>query len=93
MWPKEGLKHFRLQKSIFLGSKKSIWGPKWGPKRPISVSYELNLAIRSYIGWGTHLMGHFLVYVMGNMAKGGFEEYWRAEKYPLYGALESKFGV
>ena len=35
------VKHFRHQKNIFWGSRKSFWGPK----RPISESYELNLAI------------------------------------------------
>ena len=39
MWPKADLKHFRHQKNIFSGSRESIWGPK----RPISVSYKLNL--------------------------------------------------
>ena len=41
MWPEADLKHFNDQKNIFWGSRKSIWGPK----RPISESYELNLAI------------------------------------------------
>ena len=40
MWPEADLKHLK-HKNIFWGSGKSIWGPK----RPISVSYELNLAI------------------------------------------------
>ena len=43
MWPEVVLKRFRHQKNIFWASRKSIWGPK----RPISESYELNLAI-----WG-----------------------------------------
>ena len=36
-------RHSRVnnQKNIFWGSRKSIWGPK----RPISERYELNLAI------------------------------------------------
>ena len=33
MWPEADLKHFRLEKNIFLGSRKSIWGPK----KPIFV--------------------------------------------------------
>ena len=41
MWPEADLKHFRRQKKLFWGSRKSIWGPK----RPISESYELNLVI------------------------------------------------
>ena len=41
MWPKADLKHFRHQKTIFWCPRKSIWGQK----RPISESYELNLAI------------------------------------------------
>ena len=43
MLPETDLKHFRHQKNVFWGSRKSIWGPK----RPISESHELNLAI-----WG-----------------------------------------
>ena len=38
---KADLKHFRHQINIFWASRKSILGPK----RPISESYELNLAI------------------------------------------------
>ena len=41
MWKEGDLKHFKPQKNIFFGSRKSIWGPK----RPISESYEINLAI------------------------------------------------
>ena len=68
MWPEVDLKHFRPHKNIFLGSRKSIWGPK----RPISEiyeSYEINLAILGFSGWGTHLIDIFLVYVMGNVAR------------------------
>ena len=28
MWQEVDLKHFRHQKNIFRGSRKSIWGPK-----------------------------------------------------------------
>ena len=41
MWPDVVLKHFRLPKNTIWASRKSIWGPK----RLISESYELNLAI------------------------------------------------
>ena len=41
MCPDEVLKHFRLPKNTIWASRKSIWGPK----RPISESYELNLII------------------------------------------------
>ena len=41
MWPEVDLKHFRHQKNIFWGSRKSIWGLKM----PISISYKINLAL------------------------------------------------
>ena len=40
MWPEANLKHFRHQKMIFCGPRKSISDPK----RTISERYELNLA-------------------------------------------------
>ena len=48
MRPEADLKHFRRNKNIFWGSKKAIWGSK----RPISESYELNLAL-----WGLFRLG------------------------------------
>ena len=45
MWPEVNLKHFSNQKNIFWGARKAIRGPKRGTKRPICVSYELNLTI------------------------------------------------
>ena len=43
MWPEVDLKHFKHQKNIFWGSRKSIWGPKSGLKMPISVNNQFNL--------------------------------------------------
>ena len=39
MWPEADLKHFKRKKNIVWASRKSIWGPK----RPISENYEVNL--------------------------------------------------
>ena len=55
MWPEVVLKRFRHQKNIFWASRKSIWGPK----RQISESYELNLAIWGLIRLGDPLDGPF----------------------------------
>ena len=61
MWLEVDLNHFRHQKNVFWGSRKSIRGPK----RPISVSYELNWAIwsltdyRSLFRLGNSLDGPF----------------------------------
>ena len=71
IWPEMDLKHFRQQKNIFQGSRKS----SWGSKMPISGSYELYLAISGIFRLKNPLVGPFLVYVMENMAKGGFEEF------------------
>ena len=55
MWTKVVLKYFRLQQNKFLASRKSIWGPQ----RPISASYELNLAIWCLFRLGNSLYGPF----------------------------------
>ena len=63
MWPEVDLKHFRQHKNIFWGSRKSIWGPKW----PISVSYELNQATSGLFRLGNSLNGPFLWYMPWEM--------------------------
>ena len=55
MWPETDLKHFRHLNNNVQGSGKSIWGPK----RPISVSYELNLAIQDLSMLDNSLFDHF----------------------------------
>ena len=55
MSPNADLKHFTHQKTIFWYPRKSIWGQK----RPISESYEINLAIWGFFRLGTSPMDHF----------------------------------
>ena len=50
-----GFKAFRTPENIFLASRKSILGPK----RPISESYDLNLAILGLLRHGDPLDGSF----------------------------------
>ena len=51
MWSEVDLKPFWRKKNMFLGSRKSIWGPKG----PISEGYELNLT-----NWGLFRLGNSL---------------------------------
>ena len=77
-----------LRKNIFWASKKSTLGPK----RQISESYELNLAIWGFSGWGTHLTDHFSGICHG---KCGLRWIWSIldSRKIYFGPLESQFGV
>ena len=64
MCPEVDLKHFRLQK-IYFGDLES----QFGPKGPISKSYEVNLAIWGLFRLGDSIHGTFSALCQGKCDK------------------------
>ena len=88
MWPKADLKHFKHQKNIFWGSRKSIWGPK----RPISESFELNFAILGLFRQGDPLDGSFFRYISWEMWPKADLKRFRHHKNIFWGSRKSIWG-
>ena len=72
-----------------MGSRKSILGPK----RPISESYDLNLAILGLFRLGEPLDGLFSWSMSWEMWPTADLKHVNNQKKIYFGALESQFGV
>ena len=88
MWSEEDLKHFRRQKNIFLGYKKSIWGPK----RQISESFKLDLAIWSLSRLRDSFYGPFFWFISWEMWSEADLKYFRRQKNIFWGSRKSIWG-
>ena len=81
------MKHFRYQKNIFLGSRKSICGPK----RLFSVSYELK-AILGLFRLGNSLDGPFFWSMPWEMWLEADLKHFRYQKNIFWGSRKSIWG-
>ena len=88
MWPEADLKHFSDQTNIFWGSRKSIWGPKM----PISESYELNLAIWCLFRLVDPLDGPFFWSMSWEMRSEADLKHFRRQKNIFWGSRKSIWG-
>ena len=88
MWPEANLKHLMHQKNIIWGSRKSIWGPK----KPISESYELNLAIWDLFRLGDSLDGPFIWSMSWEMWPEADLKHFRQLKNTFWGSRKSIWG-
>ena len=72
MLPEVDFKHFRHQKNIFWGSRKSIWAPKKAKFCELRAKLgHLRLIKAEELTWWTI----FLVYVMENVTRSSFKEF------------------
>ena len=88
MWPEADLKHFRHQRNIFWGSRKSIWDPK----RPISECCELNLAIWGLFRLGNLLDGSFFWSMSWEMRPEVGLKHFKKQKNIFWGSTKSIWG-
>ena len=92
IWSEVYLKHFRHQQNIYLNSMESIWGQKGGLKRPISVSYELNLAIIVLYRLGNSLEGLFSWSISWEMWSEADLKHFILQKNTFLGSRKSIWG-